>query len=63
MYNKYFCSEFVRLKYISGMSTIPEVLVAVHCGMKVFGFSLITNECIVEECSTKTVDHDQVNKF
>ena len=26
-----------------GMSTVPEVIAAVHCGLKVLGFSLITN--------------------
>ena len=26
-----------------GMSTVPEVVVAVHCGMKVLGFTLMTN--------------------
>jgi len=31
-----------------GMSTIPEVILARHCGMKVFAFSLITNECVTE---------------
>ena len=33
----------------SGMSTVPEALAAHQCGMTVFAFSLITNECILND--------------
>ena len=43
-----------------GMSTIPEVLVAHHCGIRVFAFSLITNECIFQEDSDEKTNHEDV---
>ncbi len=42
------------------MSTIPEVLVARHCGINVFAFSLITNECILQEESGQKANHEEV---
>lgn len=44
------------------MSTIPEVLVANHCGMSVFGFSLITNVCIDSYDEENEPDHDKILK-
>ena len=32
-----------------GMSTVPEVLVARHCGIRVFGMSVITNKATSED--------------
>ncbi|KAM8935030.1 purine nucleoside phosphorylase [Lycaon pictus] len=43
-----------------GMSTVPEVIVARHCGLRVFGFSLITNKVILDYETRERVNHEEV---
>jgi purine-nucleoside phosphorylase len=38
------------------MSTIPEVLVAIHQGMKVLGFSIVTDLCFPEALSPVSIE-------
>jgi purine-nucleoside phosphorylase len=42
------------------MSTVPEVTAARHCGIRCFGFSLITNECILEYDGDDEANHEEV---
>jgi purine-nucleoside phosphorylase len=41
-----------------GMSTVPEVIVAVHAGLRVLGFSAITDECLPD--ALESVDIDKI---
>lgn len=44
----------------SGMSTVPEVIVARHCGLRVFGFSLITNKVVMDYENLEKANHMEV---
>ena len=45
-----------------GMSTIPEVIVARHCGIRVFGMSVVTNEANSRNVPRNLNDGDDVVK-
>ncbi|KAI9917397.1 hypothetical protein PsorP6_013034 [Peronosclerospora sorghi] len=43
-----------------GMSTVPEVVVAAHCGLKVIGLSLITNRALFPGEEREAASHGEV---
>ena len=41
---------------VVGMSTVPEVIVAVHAGLRVLGLSVITDMCLADHLEVATVE-------
>ncbi len=55
-------AEYRMLKVLGadviGMSTVPEVIAAVHCGLKVLGLSVVTDSCLPD--ALEPVDIDKI---
>ena len=41
---------------VVGMSTVPEVIVAVHCGLRTIGFSVVTDMCLPDALKPAKVE-------
>jgi purine-nucleoside phosphorylase len=42
---------------VVGMSTVPEVIVAVHAGLRVLGLSIVTDMCLPDALQPADIDH------
>jgi purine-nucleoside phosphorylase len=41
---------------VVGMSTVPETIVAVHCGLKTIGLSVVTDMCLPDALQPSNVE-------
>jgi purine-nucleoside phosphorylase len=41
---------------VVGMSTVPEVITAVHCGLRVFGMAVVTDMCLPDALEPAVVE-------
>ncbi|MGD9635746.1 MAG: purine-nucleoside phosphorylase [Pirellulales bacterium] len=41
---------------VVGMSTVPEAIVAVHCGLRIFGLSVVTDMCLPDALKPAVVE-------
>lgn len=51
---------FFCLLCYPGMSTVPEVIVARHCGLRVLGMSLVTNKAVMDYNTEAIASHEEV---
>ncbi|CAL8090592.1 unnamed protein product [Calicophoron daubneyi] len=47
---------------VVGMSTVPEVLIARHCGIEIFAISMVTNMSVLDVESRQVANHEEVLK-
>jgi purine-nucleoside phosphorylase len=54
-------AEYRMLRQIGadvvGMSTVPEAIVAVHCGLRIFGLSVVTDMCLPDALQPAKLEH------